>query len=42
MLYANDKPSNIQIRDGKPITLVAVDFSVGKGKNNEEKIWVKF
>ncbi len=38
VLYADEKPSNIQLRDGKPITLVVVDISKGEGRKREDKI----
>lgn len=38
VLYADSKPSNIQVREGKPITLVVVDLSIGKGQKKEERI----
>ncbi len=38
VLYADSKPSNIQVREGKPITLVVVDLSIGEGRKKEEKI----
>lgn len=38
VLYADEKPANIQLRDGKPITLVVVDLSSGEGRKKEDKI----
>lgn len=38
VLYADTEPRNIQLRDGKAITLVVVDFSSGKGKKKEDRI----
>jgi len=38
VLYADEKPSNIQLREGKPITLVVVDTKKGEGKKKEDKI----
>lgn len=38
VLYADEKPANIQLRDGKPITLVVVDPSAGEGRRNEDRI----
>lgn len=38
VLYADSKPSNIQVREGKPITLVVVNLSIGEGRKKEEKI----
>jgi CRISPR-associated endonuclease/helicase Cas3 len=38
VLYADEKPNNIQLRDGKPITLVLVDLSMGEGRKKEDKI----
>lgn len=38
VLYADNKPTNIQLRDGKPITLVVVDLSVGEGRKKEDRI----
>ncbi|MGQ9702946.1 MAG: CRISPR-associated helicase Cas3', partial [bacterium] len=38
VLYADDKPQNIQLRDGKPITLVVVDISLGEGHKKENRI----
>lgn len=38
VLYADSKPENIQLREGKPITLVVVDLSAGEGKKKEDKI----
>ncbi len=38
VLYADIKPFNIQVREGKPITLVVVDLSIGEGSKKEERI----
>lgn len=38
VLYADSKPSNIQVREGKPVTLVVVDLSIGEGRKKEERI----
>lgn len=38
VLYADERPSNIQLREGKPITLVVVDLSKGEGRKKEERI----
>lgn len=38
VLYADERPSNIQLRDGKPITLVVVDLSKGEGRKKEDRI----
>lgn len=38
VLYADEKPTNIQLRDGKPITLVVVDLSKGEGRKKEDRI----
>ncbi len=38
VLYADEKPSSIQLRDGKPITLVVVDLSISKGRSREDRI----
>ncbi len=38
VLYADERPTNIQLRDGKPITLVVVDLSIGEGHKKEDKI----
>lgn len=37
-MYADERPANIQLRDGKPITLVVVDLSAGKGRKKEDRI----
>ncbi|MFN3740589.1 MAG: CRISPR-associated helicase Cas3' [Thermodesulfovibrionales bacterium] len=38
VLYADERPSNIQLREGKPITLVVVDLSIGEGRRREDRI----
>lgn len=38
VLYADEAPTNIQLRDSKPITLVVVDLSVGVGRKKEDRI----
>lgn len=38
VLYADSEPRNIQLRDGKPITLVVIDLSAGEGRKKEDKI----
>lgn len=38
VLYADTKPQNIQVRDGKPVTLVVIDLSKGDGKKKEDII----
>jgi len=37
VLYADTKPTNIQLRDSKPVTLVVLDFAKGKGKGGMEQ-----
>jgi len=38
VLYADEKPTNIQLRQGKPITLIVVDLSKGVGRKKEDRI----
>ncbi len=38
VLYADERPTNIQLRDSKPITLVVVDLSAGAGRKKEDRI----
>jgi len=38
VLYADEKPTNIQLRKGKSITLVVIDLSAGEGRKEEERI----
>ncbi|MEW6482673.1 MAG: CRISPR-associated helicase Cas3' [bacterium] len=38
VLYADSEPRNIQLREGKPITLVVIDLSKGEGHKKEDKI----
>lgn len=38
VLYVDERPSNIQLRDGKPITLVVIDLSTGEGRKKEDRI----
>jgi len=38
VLYADERPTNIQLRDGKPIILVVVDLSIGEGRKKEDRI----
>ncbi|WP_028841626.1 CRISPR-associated helicase Cas3' [Thermodesulfobacterium hveragerdense] len=38
VLYADTEPRNIQLREGKPITIVVVDFSIGEGRKKEDRI----
>lgn len=38
VLYADERPTNIQLRDGKPVTLVVVDISKGEGRKKEDRI----
>lgn len=38
VLYADERPKNIQLRDGKPITLVVVDLTKGKGRGKENQV----
>ncbi|MEW6680598.1 MAG: CRISPR-associated helicase Cas3', partial [bacterium] len=38
VLYADNEPRNIQLREGKPITLVVIDLSKGEGHKKEDKI----
>lgn len=38
VLYADERPTNIQLREGKPITLVVVDPSIGEGRKKEDRI----
>ncbi len=37
-LYADTRPQNIQLRKGKPITLVVINPSQGKGRKKKDKI----
>lgn len=36
VLYADSKPQNIQVREGKPVNLFVVDFARGEGRKKEE------
>jgi len=38
VLYADERPTNIQLREGKPVTLVVVDLSAGEGRKKEDRI----
>ncbi len=38
VLYADARPANIQLRKGKPITLVVVDLSRGEGRKKEVRM----
>ena len=38
VLYADERPTNIQLRNGKPVTLVVVDLSLGEGRKKEDRI----
>ena len=38
VLYADERPRNIQLRDGKPIKLIVVDLSKGGGRKKEYRI----
>ncbi len=38
VLYADTRPTNIQVREGKPITLVVVDPSEGEGRGLENRL----
>jgi len=38
VLYADERPTNIQLRDGKPVTLVVIDLSLGEGRKKEDRI----
>lgn len=38
VLYADLRPQNIQVREGKPVNLFVVDFAKGEGKKKEERI----
>lgn len=38
VLYADQRPRNIQLRESKPITLVVVDLSIGEGRKKEDRI----
>ncbi|MGC8796942.1 hypothetical protein [Thermodesulfovibrio sp.] len=38
VLYADRKPENIQVRNSKPVTLVVVDFSIGEGRKEKDRI----
>ncbi|CAD7782538.1 MAG: hypothetical protein KIIPBIDF_01686 [Candidatus Methanoperedenaceae archaeon GB50] len=38
VLYADEAPRNIQLRNGKPIYLVVVDPARGEGRKKEDKI----
>jgi CRISPR-associated endonuclease/helicase Cas3 len=38
VLYADLRPTNIQVREGKSVNLFVVDFAIGEGKKKEEKI----
>ena len=37
-LYADSRPQNIQVREGKPVNLFVVDFARGEGRKKEEII----
>lgn len=38
VLYADIKPSNIQLREGKPVYLVVINLAEGKGRKQEDRI----
>jgi len=38
VLYVDSKPQNIQVREGKIVNLIVVDFAKGKGKKKEDRI----
>jgi len=38
VLYADTKPSNIQLREGKPVYLVVVNLAEGEGRKKEDRI----
>lgn len=38
VLYADAKPSNIQLREGKPVYLIVINLAEGEGKKQEDKI----
>ncbi|MBW1668761.1 MAG: CRISPR-associated helicase Cas3' [Deltaproteobacteria bacterium] len=38
VLYADTVPKNIQLRQSKPITLVVVDPSIGRGRKKEDRL----
>jgi CRISPR-associated endonuclease/helicase Cas3 len=38
VLYADERPGNIQLRDSKPITLVVVNLAEGEGRKKEDRI----
>ncbi len=38
VLYADTRPHNIQLRKGKPITLIVIDPAKGRGRKKEDKI----
>ncbi len=38
VLYADTIPKNIQVRKSKPVTLIVVDFGIGEGEKQEDKI----
>lgn len=38
VLYADSKPQNIQVREGKIVNLIVVDFAKGEGKKKEDRI----
>jgi CRISPR-associated endonuclease/helicase Cas3 len=38
VLYADTTPKNIQVRDSKPVTLLIMDFGIGEGRKQVDKI----
>jgi CRISPR-associated endonuclease/helicase Cas3 len=38
VLYADTKPNNIQLREGKPVYLVVVNLAAGEGRRKEDRI----
>ena len=38
VLYADSKPENIQVREGKIVNLIVVDFAKGEGRRKEDRI----
>jgi len=38
VLYADSRPDNIQVREGKVVNLIVVDFAKGKGRKKEDRI----
>lgn len=38
VLFADSRPQNIQVRDGKSCNLLVIDLTIGEGRKQEEKI----